>query len=139
MNTAGIQRTGSDGGSSRIDGAAAFQGFHPATQFGELGRDVRQFSLKLADARSRLLRRGLPRRRIDDVGAAPLAALDQPLFRELSVRVLHGHEGDAELAGVALGARQPRARAVHPVSNVVAERGSDLLGVGLLLRLRIHS
>lgn len=112
-----------------------FKLFDALGKAGQLGRDARDLGLQLGQALCSLTRCLLAGSGVTNVGAAPRAPFDQPLFLELRVGVLHGHQGYTELLGVGPSAREAIPRAERPCGDFVSEPGCDLAGVELPLRL----
>lgn len=102
---------------------------------GKLGRDTRDLSLQLGQAPGSLAGRLLTSGRITNVSAAARAAFHQPLFLELRVGVLHGHQGYAEPLGVGPSTGKPVTGAERPGGDFVSDPRCDLAGVELPLRL----
>lgn len=73
---------------------------------GKFGRHARHVGLKVDHALGGLAGSLLASGGVADVSAASRYAIRQALRIELRVGVLHRHEGDAELLGVPLGARE---------------------------------
>lgn len=102
---------------------------------GKLGRNARYLSLQGGQALRCLTGPLLPRGGIPYVGAASGDAFNQPLFLELGVSVLNGHQSNTELLGVGPSTGQAIPRTECPSGDLVSEPAGDFASVWLPLRL----
>ena len=114
------------------DGLKLLDALDKARKF---GRDTRDLSLQLGQTQGSLAGRLLARGGVTNVSAAARATFHQPLFLELRVGVLHGHQGYAELLGVGPSTGKSVTGTERPGCDFVSDPRCDLAGVELPLRL----